>query len=382
MLGSNPGPLQQVHWQSDALTTRLDLIRHIYNIIASFFPPAIQRLFLLQVRAATPPVATPPPGRTRSGPASNHRPPAALVNPPSSLLPLATSRPPPPPAGGAPGSPLLRRIAGRPRTPTAMPAGRRRPAAPVVPTYRRIAIRRNPAAFLVQASRAAAGKYRRPTGILRRRRQTPPAAAVVVSAMADFCQRRRRKGGICRCRRRTRRIRRHRRAAAIILTRRCVPPTTHRRRITASCRDGAMPAATVPPPVVGGPRRAAETAAWVRPPPLVEFRVPLRGVTRRRCRQAVTGEWRTAVEGVGAAKATLLPGLLRNRRVPETFLLFPYCSNSHIVIVGVPASDIDRSLSIVSVADPDPYVFGPTGSGSVSQRFGSGAFCHKAKIVP
>jgi hypothetical protein len=36
-----------------------------------------------------------------------------------------------------------------------------------------------------------------------------------------------------------------------------------------------------------------------------------------------------------------------------------------------------------SVADPDPYVFGPPGSasGSTSQRYGSGFFYNQAKIV-
>ncbi len=34
-----------------------------------------------------------------------------------------------------------------------------------------------------------------------------------------------------------------------------------------------------------------------------------------------------------------------------------------------------------SVADPDPYVFWPPGSGSISTTFGSGSFYHQAKIV-
>jgi hypothetical protein len=41
---------------------------------------------------------------------------------------------------------------------------------------------------------------------------------------------------------------------------------------------------------------------------------------------------------------------------------------------------------VISVADPnpsDPYVFGPPGSGSISQKYGSGSgsFYHQAKIV-
>ncbi len=35
----------------------------------------------------------------------------------------------------------------------------------------------------------------------------------------------------------------------------------------------------------------------------------------------------------------------------------------------------------VADPDPDPHVFGPPGAGSICQRYGSGAFCHHAKIV-
>ncbi len=38
-------------------------------------------------------------------------------------------------------------------------------------------------------------------------------------------------------------------------------------------------------------------------------------------------------------------------------------------------------LHSVADLDPDPYVFGPPGSGSISQRYGSGSLYHQAKIV-
>ncbi len=46
-----------------------------------------------------------------------------------------------------------------------------------------------------------------------------------------------------------------------------------------------------------------------------------------------------------------------------------------------PISGKQVCLERNSVADPDPYVFAPPGSGSISQRYGSGSFCHQARIV-
>jgi len=41
----------------------------------------------------------------------------------------------------------------------------------------------------------------------------------------------------------------------------------------------------------------------------------------------------------------------------------------------------ETGMIVASVADTDPHVFGPPGSGSTSQRHGSGSFYHHAKIV-
>jgi hypothetical protein len=42
---------------------------------------------------------------------------------------------------------------------------------------------------------------------------------------------------------------------------------------------------------------------------------------------------------------------------------------------------IKHLIEKTSVADPDPYVSGPPGFGSISHRYGSGSFYHQAKIV-
>jgi hypothetical protein len=57
---------------------------------------------------------------------------------------------------------------------------------------------------------------------------------------------------------------------------------------------------------------------------------------------------------------------------------------SHAMTPGAAATANKQKISHCdSFADPDPYVFGPPGSGSISAmyRSGSGSFYHQAKKV-
>jgi hypothetical protein len=51
--------------------------------------------------------------------------------------------------------------------------------------------------------------------------------------------------------------------------------------------------------------------------------------------------------------------------------------------VFVARKKLIKNNILISVADTDPYVFGPpgSGSGSLSKMYGSGSFYHQAKIV-
>jgi hypothetical protein len=75
-------------------------------------------------------------------------------------------------------------------------------------------------------------------------------------------------------------------------------------------------------------------------------------------------------------------------RIREPVFNWPPGSNS-VPIQDYRSKDLVRKEIITnlhSVVDPDssdPYVFGPpgSGSGSISQRYGSAFFYHQAKIV-
>jgi hypothetical protein len=55
----------------------------------------------------------------------------------------------------------------------------------------------------------------------------------------------------------------------------------------------------------------------------------------------------------------------------------------HFVVINRTADDFSLLSSVADPDLPDPHVFGPLGSGSTSQRYGSGSgsFYHHAKIV-
>jgi hypothetical protein len=70
---------------------------------------------------------------------------------------------------------------------------------------------------------------------------------------------------------------------------------------------------------------------------------------------------------------------LFSRKLSNKFVLAPSLYNFTISCLGQ-----GRCGAGTSVADPNPwgpYVFGPLGSGSIGQRYGSGSFYRQAKNV-
>ncbi len=59
---------------------------------------------------------------------------------------------------------------------------------------------------------------------------------------------------------------------------------------------------------------------------------------------------------------------------------FPSLKNDEKISLKSTVPNIQNSVPDPNL-DPDPHVFGPPGSGSTSQRYGSGSFYHQAKIV-
>ncbi len=85
-------------------------------------------------------------------------------------------------------------------------------------------------------------------------------------------------------------------------------------------------------------------------------------------------------EGVGVGGGTSIPGRCRSSSSGGRQPAGSGDAGTH----QTPAPHTNRLIaakitSINSAADPDPYVFGPPGSGSNSQRYGSGPSIIKQK---
>ncbi len=59
----------------------------------------------------------------------------------------------------------------------------------------------------------------------------------------------------------------------------------------------------------------------------------------------------------------------------------PSCSPSHRQLQWNAGEKVFVQISVPDPDPPNPQVFGPPRSGSISQRYGSGSFYHQAKIV-